>query len=1795
MSVNVGTLEGLIKLRDEFTSVIKRAASQLQASAKDIKKSGKEIEDVGRKLTQSVTLPIIAVGGAVIKLASDFESSFAGVVKTVDGLQDEFGNLTEEGKKLQQAFRDMSKEIPVNVNELNAVAEAAGQLGIAREDIVQFTRTMADLGNTTNLTAEEAATATAQFQNIFGAAGKDVDRFGSTLVALGNAGASTEKQIIDMGLRIAGAGNQIGLTQGEVLAFASSLASVGIEAEAGGSAISKVMISMALAVQNGGRELQNFQSVAESALPVGKDFATVFREDAATAVTAFIAGLQNIDTAGGSVLKTLDEMGITEIRMRDALLRAAGAGKLLTDSLDLQSKAWEENNALTEEAKKRYKTFASQVTILWNRIKDLAVELDILTIFKDLIDAVDPLIKILAALAKSFGELPKVVKIYILSTIAFIAAVGPAVYIIGNLITAFGSIVAIAPKVITALAGIRTALSTLGGPIAIVIGAFFTLNYFLAKHKQAQEEYQRALIRSAEITALSRKAHISNADALFQEAKANLRLLEAVLQRQKAELGDIQRVNPFAASDRFSGKEAEQFRSSRESRVREDLAKTEQALADLRQSYVKLEDERSKVGQSGLTDDFSKMLDKMVGDVNIVTEDMEELGDELGKLRRDLAVTATQNNKLADAFGKMLPKDVIDRIKRTSALHIAYLGDLDQFGKAAADSLRGLRAAEYDSNKAAEDGEESYNAINEALQETDRITRDLISSSGGLGESLKKSLDINTTKLNDSVDEMLKFIDAISQIDEELDFEVRLSALDDLSPHLQEIEINFLNLLRNLGEGSVAKGEEIFAEMANALGLTVDQIKAKLGELSNAQAALRFKGASLTSRDIFKAEKLEIERLVKAGALSVADGQAAINQSTQQFWSQQLSEWSNALGFLADKFGGLFSYLNDLVSSLQQAQGFVGSVQGIAGGFGASASTISALGWIAGTLAVFALIYEGVDKIIKKHKARRYGTQLTFDFGDFSQTMDDAGNSIVEALHDLISGIEEALNISIDDLAEIGIHVRNDGEAFKVFFKGVLVDTYGTLDEALEEALRLAITDSSAVLTGLSDLMQEGISSQRFSGFEDMMEFLAQLKEISDLGSSAGIIDLKAVTRNLDDLWDVLRRLRSVTQSVADGYSNLVMTELNTWRSLIDSVTGRQPTEAELLENRRRELVLIRTEIELRKAIIRQRILEIEATIAAIKAGNMLAGWPGGGGGNVGGGVGPSSGIIGVAKAFAIAGGIVAQTGAVILTAAAVLTQEAIDMIAALEAEADALRDLLAGLQDIVIPDPASLKPGRTERGSGGGDVGINLRELIDETFRNIDLSKMTEFQRQLAEINKKWDEATKSQGLHSNALERAKQRRDEAIKAAKGNEEAIKAANEAYERAVRNINATKKEIEEANEARKAEIALLEQQTKLALVDRFKDFLGLANGFDAVRKTAQELIKDIEGSPFGDARKAQMIGRILGELDRQIEQMSVESASSLFGQMLGDLEAFGASEELMSEARNHMAVLEHTLKMENYRAEIAILKAQGKLAPEIVAALEKSFTFLDSIDISVSPTGDPAYPFDVNIRFQGYDNVVDASDRFADALNKAKDLLKKYQTDGLDPLTRSLQTINADFEEIRKQLGNTPEVMIAYSQAIKAAYDQFLSSIRQTQEDLFFGELSPVDTMSQWQKALADFGEAQLKFRQGDLNIVGDVPEIVQRLLGLAREVIPIGSEAYKDIFIDANKFLNEILAMQPDDLGSAVNPMNVSGMADLKSIGEYQIDYLERILRSSDRVAEAVEMMDAREVARQNVFGQIA
>lgn len=299
---------------------------------------------------------------ACVEASIEYEDAFAGVEKTVDASTAQLRGMSEE-------IRRLATDIPATADDIASVAEAAGQLGIATEDIMGFTEVMIALGVATNMTADEAATSLARFINITGLSSSQLENLASSIVALGNTTATTEKEIVDMGMNLAAAGKQAGLSDAEIMGIAAALSSVGLEAEAGGTAFSRWMKDMQVAVETGSDNLEAFASVAGLS---AEDFAASWKSSPVDALNSFFKGL-----GGGSksAIALLEEMGITNVRTSDTAIRLANAGDLLTDCVDRSTSSFSENVALTNEAEKRYDTTKSKVEVMKNAFTELAMSI----------------------------------------------------------------------------------------------------------------------------------------------------------------------------------------------------------------------------------------------------------------------------------------------------------------------------------------------------------------------------------------------------------------------------------------------------------------------------------------------------------------------------------------------------------------------------------------------------------------------------------------------------------------------------------------------------------------------------------------------------------------------------------------------------------------------------------------------------------------------------------------------------------------------------------------------------------------------------------------------------------------------------------------------------------------------------------------------------------------------------------------------------------------------------------------------------------------------------------------------------------------------------------------------------------------------------------------------------------------------------------------------------------------------------------------------------------------------------
>lgn len=472
-----------------LTALIKADASGFRAGVQDAKNALNELQKttgsrlqrigdtfggVGKALTAGLTLPLTALGGASLKAFSDYDTALIGVRKTTDISGDAL-------KRFSKQIMGLSREMPNSAVEIANLAEVAGQLGIRTDEggkhLINFSRIAAQMGTATNMSSEQAANAMARLANITQMPQTQFHRLGSTIVALGNKMATTESEISEMALRLAGTGHQVGLTEAQIAGLAAGMSSVGINAEAGGSAFSRVMQKMNTDVLSGGEGLQRFASVAGK---TAEEFAQTWRKNPQEAIVDFVKGLGKIKESGGDVTETLKDLGINSVREIDTLARLSGAGDLLAKSFNIANKAWADGTALQKEADAASQSFANQLKLLKNALFEAGT-----VIGKHLAPRIGKLAEGIKKITQAFSDLDPKVQDGIISFGIFLATIGPVFLVINKIITgirmlatAFGFIkglVTAFKTAGTALTGFKAVIAALGGPITLIIAGIMAL------------------------------------------------------------------------------------------------------------------------------------------------------------------------------------------------------------------------------------------------------------------------------------------------------------------------------------------------------------------------------------------------------------------------------------------------------------------------------------------------------------------------------------------------------------------------------------------------------------------------------------------------------------------------------------------------------------------------------------------------------------------------------------------------------------------------------------------------------------------------------------------------------------------------------------------------------------------------------------------------------------------------------------------------------------------------------------------------------------------------------------------------------------------------------------------------------------------------------------------------------------------------------------------------------------------------------------------------------------------------
>lgn len=306
----------------------------------------------------SVGVALLALPVASAILASSYQRDFATVERAtlVAGKQAE---------ALKSSLIDLSTTVPVSFKNITDIAAAGAQLGIAPAGLVNFTRVVAQLTATTNLSAEAAENFLGKFAKIAGVPQEKFTNLASSILNVGVHTAATESQIAKLSTQLVGIGREAGFTVPQLIGLAGALASVSsVGPELARGTVTRFVTNIQKAVNAGGPALEAF---AKTAGTTGRSVQEAFGTDKFAGVFQdFITGLDGIQEAGGNAAGVLNIMGITSVRDVPLLLNLAAGHRTLAQAIILANEGYADASILQQHYAKINDTLVSKVKELGN-------------------------------------------------------------------------------------------------------------------------------------------------------------------------------------------------------------------------------------------------------------------------------------------------------------------------------------------------------------------------------------------------------------------------------------------------------------------------------------------------------------------------------------------------------------------------------------------------------------------------------------------------------------------------------------------------------------------------------------------------------------------------------------------------------------------------------------------------------------------------------------------------------------------------------------------------------------------------------------------------------------------------------------------------------------------------------------------------------------------------------------------------------------------------------------------------------------------------------------------------------------------------------------------------------------------------------------------------------------------------------------------------------------------------------------------------------------------------------------
>lgn len=437
----------------QFKAELKTLGGEkLQAVADKFKEIGKSMEQAGKTMTQKVTVPLAAVGGAALKTGMDFDKAMSQVAATM-------GTTTDEIKDLEKFAREMGTQGKYNATE---VAEGLNYMALAGYDAqksMKMLPTVLNLAAAGNMELAQASDMVTDAQSALGLTEEETIKLIDEMAKASSKSNTSVSQLGEAMLTVGGTAKMMkGGTQ-ELSTVLGILADNGIKGSEGGTALRNILLSLSAPTDKAAKQLD--------ALGI-----SVF--DAEGNMRGMEEIITDLNTAMDGMTDEEKTKAISTIfNKRDLKSVNALLGTSAQRWNELSGAIGDAEGAAQQMADTQMDNLSGQLTRLKNNLMEAGI-----AISEQLAPYVKKLAEWIQGLVEKFNSLDDETKDMIVKIGLIAAAIGPVLLIGGKIVSLIGVVLGAIAK-----------LSAILNPITLIIAAVVAAGVLLYKNWDTIKEY----------------------------------------------------------------------------------------------------------------------------------------------------------------------------------------------------------------------------------------------------------------------------------------------------------------------------------------------------------------------------------------------------------------------------------------------------------------------------------------------------------------------------------------------------------------------------------------------------------------------------------------------------------------------------------------------------------------------------------------------------------------------------------------------------------------------------------------------------------------------------------------------------------------------------------------------------------------------------------------------------------------------------------------------------------------------------------------------------------------------------------------------------------------------------------------------------------------------------------------------------------------------------------------------------------------------------------------------------------